>query len=88
MFFKASGGQTYTHLTNNYQPFVDFSDLLKLDRTVLVAWGPAATEKTPQGGALLLRDGQPINSASDQHKTVYRFVFEVKADDDKNPKSN
>ena len=88
MFFKASGGRSYSHLTNNYQPFVDFSDMIKLDRAVLVAFAPAASANTNQSGALLLRDGEPIASAADQHKTIYRFVFEVKADDDKNAKSD
>ncbi len=87
MFFKASGGKSYSRLTNNYQPFVDFSELLKLDRAVLVAYAPAATEKTAPVGALLLRDGQPLAAADDQHKTIYRFVFEVKVDD-KNTKSD
>ena len=88
MFFKASGGRSYSHLTNNYQPFVDFSELIKLDRAVLVAFAPATAAKTNPSGALLLRDGEPVAAAADQHKTIYRFVFEVKANDDKNAKSD
>ena len=59
MFFKASGGTGYSHLMNNYQPFVDFSEIIKLDRAVLVAYGPGPKGKKPApSGAVLLRDGR------------------------------
>ncbi|MBN2291485.1 MAG: hypothetical protein JXM70_03610 [Pirellulales bacterium] len=88
MFFKASGGKRYSHLTNNYQPFVDFSEIINLNRAVLVGYGPETNDKQPsRGGAVLLDDGQPLPAVQNQHKTVYRFVFEVNVDD-KNTKSN
>lgn len=49
MFFKAAGGKDYSNLTDRYQSFVDFSDLIALNRAVLVAYGPktAAARPTP-----------------------------------------
>ena len=91
MFYKAAGGKNYSHLTNRYQPFIDFSELVKLDRAVLVGYGPkpgdtSKDEKTVCG-AVLLRDGAAIDESKQQHTTAYRFVFEVKVDD-KNAKSD
>ena len=68
--FRAAGGRQYTGLTNRYQSFVDLSDLLALDRAVLIALGPPA--------ASLTVDGQPLPS-SDATPPVsyYRFVIPV-----------
>ncbi len=77
MFFELSGGRRYTGLTNDYQRFVDFSDLLKTGRAVLAAQvpeaGPAAV-----GGAELRRDGQAAAAARDRHPVLLRFVLPVK----------
>ena len=40
MFYEAAGGRRYTGLTNDYQRFVDFSELLKTGRAVLMAQSP------------------------------------------------
>ena len=76
MFYEASGGRRYTGMANAYQGFVDLSTLLKADRAILVAQGPAAGRE--HQGAQLLRDGQPLMSSQDRHVTIYRFVFPVK----------
>ena len=62
MFYEAAGGRRYTGLWNDYQQFVDLSDLLRADRAILIAQGPAAEDEVPQGGATLLRDGNPLTS--------------------------
>ncbi len=36
MFFHAAGGSDYTGLSHGYQPFIDLSDQMKLQRAVLV----------------------------------------------------
>ena len=59
MFYELAGGRRYTGLTNDYQRFVDFSDLLKTGRAVLIAQAPDAGR-----GAELLRDGQPARPAT------------------------
>ena len=75
MFYEAAGGRRYTGLWNDYQQFVDLSNLLQADRAILVAQGPASEDEAPQGGAALLRDGRPLGGPQDQHRTMYRFVF-------------
>jgi hypothetical protein len=77
MFYEAAGGSRYTRLSNNYQSFVDLSDLLKADRAILVAQTPLPAGEGHQGG-VLLRDGKPLAAGKDQHGTIYRFVFPVK----------
>lgn len=72
MFFKAAGGLQYTRVSNAYQPFVDFSDMLGPETAMLVG---AAPEE--QHGATLLRDGAPLVSDTDRHITVYRFLIPV-----------
>jgi hypothetical protein len=83
MFFEAAGGRRYAGVDNEYQRFVDLSDLLADGRAILIGYsrlpGQPANEKAT--GAVLLRDGQPLESAdgaqADQHWTCYRFVFPV-----------
>lgn len=77
MFYSAAGGRRYTGLWNDYQGFVDLSDLLKTDRAILVARNPVASG-TGSRGAELLRDGRPLAGSQDRHETMYRFVFPVK----------
>jgi hypothetical protein len=77
MFHEASGGRHYTRLWNDYQSFVDLSELLKAGRAILVAQTPTPASQGHQG-AELLRDGRPLASPQDQHGTIYRFVFPVK----------
>jgi hypothetical protein len=85
MFFEAAGGRRYAGVDNEYQRFVDLSDLLADGRAILVCYsrkpGQETTDKS--AGALLLRDGVPLENQApdparpDQHWTCYRFVFPV-----------
>jgi hypothetical protein len=75
MFFEAAGGQHYTGLGNDYQGFVDLSNLLKTNRAILVAHAPA--DAVAVLGSELLRDGQPLRGPQDRHTVIYRFVFPV-----------
>ncbi|NQU20884.1 MAG: hypothetical protein HQ567_06340 [Candidatus Nealsonbacteria bacterium] len=75
MFYEGIDGQQYTKLSHAYQGFVDFSDLLQMNRAVLVARAPAG-----RAGAELLRKDRPVESPG-EHLTVYRFVFPVKPED-------
>ncbi len=77
MFFQAAGGSRYTGLRNDYQHFVDLSNLLKTDRAILVATAAKHVEGE-RPGALLLCDGQPLCDARNRHRTIYRFVFPVR----------
>ena len=78
MFYEAAGGQRYTGLTNDYQQFVDGSELLTSGRAVLV--GQAAdAEPMGRGAAELRNDGRPIGDGpQDRHAVFYRFVLPVK----------
>ncbi len=42
MFYKHIDGQSYTRMDNEYQTFVDLSDLLKTGRAILTAEGPTS----------------------------------------------
>ncbi|MBN1395703.1 MAG: hypothetical protein JW959_11830 [Pirellulales bacterium] len=76
MFYKASGGRRYTGLWNEYQGFVDLSDLLKAGRAILIVQGPADDNNRR---AATLRDGdESLGEPNDEHRVMYRFVFPVK----------
>ena len=77
MFFNAINGQSYTKMDNEYQSFVDLSDLLKTGRAILTAEGPDQSLQKYHGAALL-RDDKPLAGPADRHITLYRFVFPVK----------
>jgi hypothetical protein len=77
MFHEATGGCHYTGLANTYQEFVDMSTLLKADRAILVALGPADAQGS-RHGAELLCNGETLDNAQNKHVTVYRFVLPVK----------
>jgi hypothetical protein len=76
-FYEAAGGRRYSQLWNDYQSFVDLSDLLKADRAILVAQEPVDSGDG-RHAAELLRDGRPLDIRRDQHGTMYRFIFPVK----------
>ena len=78
IFFAKAGGRLYTGLSNQYQGFVDLSDLLKTDRAILVARIPQDDTAAGQyRGADLTCDGKPIPDAQVNRTTLYRFVFPV-----------
>ncbi len=76
-FFDAAGGMRDTGLANRYQAFSDMSDLVKLNRAVLVAEAPSGDGPSPAHGAEILANGQRIADPQDRHVTVYRFVLPV-----------
>jgi hypothetical protein len=77
MFYGAAGGRNYTHLANDYQSFVDLSNLLKTGRAILVADAVQNANETKQG-AILFRKDTSLAHKGDSHTVIYRFVFPVK----------
>jgi hypothetical protein len=75
LFFRAAGGSRYTGLVNNYQGFVDASDLLRTGRAVFVGFVSATAVR--RVGVQLLRDGQPLAAPGDPHTVALRFVLPV-----------
>ncbi len=71
MFHEAAGGESYTGLSQRYQPFVDLSDHLRSGRAILVG-----RSETP--ASQLARDGQSMADSYDRQWTYYRIVFPVK----------
>ena len=76
MFFRSAGGQDYAQLSNAYQQFVDLSGHIDNGRAVLVGFTQTAGSDG-QGGATLLRDGEPIDAAESKRWTCCRFVYDV-----------
>lgn len=72
LFFGAGGGEDYTGLQNNYQPFLDMSTLIELDRAVLFAKVPPET-----AGAVLRLDGRLMEDVQTGRLSLRRFVFPV-----------
>jgi len=72
MFYGAAHGRSYTGLTHRYQPYIDLSDHVRLNRAVLV--GIAA-----QPVAKLQNDDGPLAKQAETNSwTWYRIVFPVK----------
>jgi hypothetical protein len=67
-FHAAAGGSSYTGLSNGYQSDLDLSDLVKLDRAILVGWS-----KIPS--AQLHAAAEPL--AASQLWAMYRVVIPV-----------
>jgi hypothetical protein len=67
--YSMAGGEKYTLLTNDYQPFVDLSRLVAGGRAVLIG-------RSAEPAATLDRDKRPLDAAG-SHWTYYRFVFAV-----------
>ncbi|HEY2837634.1 MAG TPA: hypothetical protein VGJ26_00685 [Pirellulales bacterium] len=70
MFFKGAGGST-RNLTNSMEQYLDMTDLLSLDRAVLVG-------RATRSAAQLAADGEPLTVPAELHWVVYRFVFPIK----------
>jgi len=70
MFYDAVGGKRFVRLSNQLQPFLDLSHLLKQGRAILIA-------RSSQPGSELLRDGRSMHQDGNQHWTIYRFVLPV-----------
>lgn len=70
MFYGAAGGASYTSLTHDYQPFIDMTGMLELNRAILVGEAAESTsEVTVAAGNL--------GSQYDQHFTLFRFVIPI-----------
>jgi hypothetical protein len=70
MFHGAVGGEIYTHLSNQYQGYVDLSQHLRTGRAILL--GRARTPATQ-----LKFDGDSVAGSDDQRQTYYRVIFPV-----------
>jgi len=83
LFFEAAGGRRYTGLGNDYQHFVDLSDLLKAGRAILFAQSPLSGAEG-FAGSELLRDGNPTPLLpNDVRLTFFRFIFPVQPGEDR-----
>ena len=70
MFYKAAGGESYTELTNRYQPYLDLSDQLRTGRAMILGRGPGPASD-------LQRDGQSLRADVDRQFTYYRVLIPV-----------
>lgn len=73
MLYGAAGGQNYTQLSLQYQPFVDLSEQLKLQRAILGG-------RLERRATTLHRDGEPLDKEYDRQWTFGRVVLPVKLD--------
>ena len=87
MFHKTAGGESFTRLSNHYQSRLDMTNLLALDRAILITQiaTPSATEKADansstscESSSLLLND-QPLPKTQISQQTFYRFVLPVQS---------
>ena len=71
MFHELAGGEEYTRLTSNYQPFVDFSGHLSTGQAILVG-------RTDTAAATWRNDGESIEDRYGQKWSFYRLVLPVR----------
>ena len=74
MFYQASGGDGYTGLTHDYQPFTDLSEHLNLNRAILVG-------QVSDPAAVLRLNGGKLSANRDQTTTMIRIILPVEIDD-------
>lgn len=75
MFYEAAGGRQHASLDNDYQGHLDLSELLKLNRAVLVGHVDNADD---DGAKLdLTVDGTPVIRKSDRRWVFVRIVIPV-----------
>ena len=75
MFYEAAGGREHARLKNQYHGFLDLSELLKLNRAVLVGTVAATAEA---GSALdLASGGSPVSRDEDRRRVFVRIVLPV-----------
>lgn len=72
MFYKAASGPNYTSLLNRYQPNLDFSNLLNLDRAILIGRLDQPLTTLSVSG-----DDNTPNASQDMNQTWVRLVFPV-----------
>jgi hypothetical protein len=76
MFYQEAGAEGYTHMSNEYQQFVDTSDHLTLRQAILVGQVVDDNYRASQ----LLRSGQPLAGAHD-YWAFYRVLLPVKQEE-------
>ncbi len=76
MFYEAAGGRGYAHIANDYQSFVDLSNMLKTGRAILVADALQNAAAKDQGATLLRKDA-PVAGGGERHTVIFRFIFPV-----------
>jgi len=69
MFHQAAGGRGYTQLHGRFQPYVDLSKQLNLNRAIVIC-----RVKKP---AIKLESGGVLSGEGDQQWTYYRFITPV-----------
>ena len=71
-FHESAGGSKYTGLYNRYLADLDCSDVIRLDRAILVC-----ELKDPSLTWTIRRNGVPIQAADGQRKTFLRLIIPV-----------
>jgi len=71
-FHKSAGGSKYTGLYNRYLSELDCSDVIRLDRAILIC-----EFKDPMLTWSMRRDASPIPTADGQRKTFLRLIIPV-----------
>lgn len=77
MFYKAASGANYASLTHRYQPQVDHSNLLELDKAVLIGRAdvsPTVVQVNATGGG---EGSENLVSEGGTERVWYRLVFPV-----------
>ena len=75
MFYEAAGGREHARLDHQYHGFLDLSELLKLNRAVLVGTVAATADA---GSALnLASGGEPVSRVEDRRRIFVRLVLPV-----------
>lgn len=78
MFYKAASGPNYTSLMHRYQPHLDFSNLLNLDRAILVG-----RLDEPLASLKVTGDSGTPSATQDMDQTWVRLVFPVEQNQSK-----
>ncbi len=79
MFYKAASGSNYASLSHRYQPQVDHSNLLELDKAVLIGRAdvsPTIVQVKPAGASQASED---LVNEGGTERVWYRLVFPVAA---------
>lgn len=71
-FHESAGGSKYTGLYNRYLADLDCSDLIRLDRAILIC-----ELNDPSLTWTIRRNAVPIQAADGQHKTFLRLIIPV-----------
>ncbi len=78
MFYKAAAGPAYTSLLHRYQPHLDFSNLLNLDRAILIG-----RLDQPLASLNVSGDASTPSATQDMNQNWVRLVFPVQQNQSK-----